>query len=67
MTLGGAEPVMIGQLKEGTVALARDDRKEPAHLVLGEEGEFGWGRGVRVWPHESDSIIVLSDCCYRRR
>jgi hypothetical protein len=37
---GGAQAVMIGQLKEGTVALPGDDRKEPAYLVLGEEGDL---------------------------
>jgi hypothetical protein len=29
--------VVLGQLKQGAVALARDDRKEPADLVLREE------------------------------
>ena len=40
---GGPQPVMIGQLKQGAVALARDDRKQPAHLVLGQEGDLGGG------------------------
>jgi hypothetical protein len=30
-----------GQLKEGTGTLAGDDRKQPAHLILGEEGDLG--------------------------
>jgi hypothetical protein len=52
---------MIGQLEEGPVTLPGDDRKEPAHLVLGEEGDFGQWRGVLTWLHEPDSIVVLSD------
>ena len=51
---------MLGQLKEGAVTLTGDDPKEPAHLILGEEGDVGRERRVRVWPHESDSISVLS-------
>jgi len=39
---GGPEAVMIGQLKEGTVTLAGDDGKQPAHLVLSEKGDRGW-------------------------
>ena len=53
--------MMIGQLKQGAVTLPGDDRQEPAHLILGEEGDLGWGRSVLAWPHESDSIPVLSD------
>ena len=58
---GGPQPVMIGQLKERAVALAGDDRQQPAHLVLGQEGDVGWWRGVLAGLHESDSIPVLSD------
>src|SRR5712664_3041663 len=57
---------MIGQLKEGTVALAGDDRKQPAHLVLGEKGDLRWGRSVRAWLHASDSLPVLSEKGHRR-
>ena len=57
--------MMIGQLKQGAVTLPGDDRQEPAYLILGEEGDLGWGRSVLAWPHESDSIIVLSDYCYQ--
>ena len=39
---GGPQPVMIGELKQGAITLARDDGKQPAHLVLGEEGDLGW-------------------------
>ena len=52
--------MMIGQLQEGTVTLAGDDRKEPAHLVLGEKGDRreGWGGLVRL--HESDSRVLMA-------
>lgn len=48
---GSPQPVMIGQMKEGTVALARDDGKETADLRLGEEGERRRGRGVLLGFH----------------
>ena len=60
----GPQPVMIGQLKEGTIALAGNDGKQPAHLVLSEEGDLGEWRGALAWLHEADSIPVLSDFCY---
>ena len=53
--------MMGGQLQEGQVTLTGDDRKEPAHLVLGEKGNLGEWRGVLAVLHESDSIAVLSD------
>ncbi len=57
--------MMIGQLKEGTITLPGDDRKEPAHLILGEEGNLGQWGGVLPGLHRSDSIVVLSDYCYQ--
>jgi hypothetical protein len=57
--------VMIGQLKQGAVALATDDGKQPAHLVLGEKGNCGWCSRVLAVLHESDSIVVLSDYYYQ--
>ena len=57
---GGPSPVMRGQLQEDTVALARDDRKQPAHLILGEKGDCREGWSVLVRRHASDSIRVMS-------
>jgi hypothetical protein len=53
--------MMIGQLKEGAVALATDDGEQATHLLLGEEGNRGWCSRVPAVLHESDSIPVLSD------
>ena len=55
--------MMRGQLQEGAGALATDDGKQLAHLVLGEEGDRGQWRGVFTWLHEADRIAVLSDGC----
>ena len=52
---------MIRQLKQGAVTLTGDDRKEPAHLILGEEGNLGRWRSVLARLHGSDSIAVVSD------
>src|SRR5262249_43948870 len=51
---------MIGQLKQGAIALASDDRKQPAHLILGEKGECREGCGVLRRLHESDSIALMA-------
>src|SRR4030095_12573131 len=61
---GGSQPVMIGQLKQGAVALVTDDGKQPAHLVLGEKGNCWWCSRVLAVLHESDSIAVLWHCVY---
>src|SRR2546428_9034415 len=50
---GGPQTVMIGQLKEGAVTLPGDDRKEPAHLLLGEEGDLGRRCGVLAGLYKS--------------
>lgn len=52
--------MVISQLKEGTVALAGNDRKQPAHVVLGMEGNHEWWRGVLPWLHESIYMRVFS-------
>jgi len=49
--LGRTEAVMIGERKERAIPLARDDRKEPAHLVLGEEGNLRERCGVLAGLH----------------
>ena len=43
--------MMIGQLKQGTVALTPDDGKQATHLILREEGDLGQWRGVFPWLH----------------
>jgi hypothetical protein len=50
---------MIGQVKEGAVTLTGDDRKEPARLILDEEGNLRGRCGVLAWLHEADSIVLM--------
>src|SRR5262249_43922216 len=52
-------------MKQSTVAVAGDDRKEPAYLILGEKGNCGQWWGVLAGLHRSDSIAVLSDFAQR--
>src|SRR5438093_355673 len=51
---------MIGQLKQGAVALATDDGKQATHLILREEGNRGWCSRVLAMLHESDSIALMA-------
>jgi len=53
--------MMIGQLKEGAIALAGDHGQQPTHLVLREKDDLRERCGVLAWPQGSDSIAVLSD------
>jgi hypothetical protein len=37
----GPYTMVLGQLQEGAVTFAREDRQEPTHLILRKEGELG--------------------------